>query len=91
MKNRLITFLLAAFFSAVVVADSTNNTQKVHVNSATIQQLDDGLIGVGKRVAMEIVNHRDTHGPFQSLDDLDKVKYVGKKILEKNKDRISFD
>lgn len=65
--------------------------EKIKINHATIQELDESLEGVGRRVAQEIVKHRKTYGPFRSMEDLDKVKFVGQKLLEKNKKRISFD
>ena len=68
-----------------------SDEQKINVNQATVEQLDKGLLGVGPRIAMEIVKHRDQHGPYQSVEDLDKVKYVGSRVLDKNKGRIIFD
>ncbi|ELT98880.1 hypothetical protein CAPTEDRAFT_200303, partial [Capitella teleta] len=45
---------------------------QINVNQATVEQLDKGLLGVGPRIAMEIVKHRNQHGPYQSVEDLDK-------------------
>ena len=94
MDIKTLAFLGASFFSiSVFGADQKgwSGDQKVNVNQATIEQLDKGLLGVGPRIAMEIVKHRDQHGPYQSYDDLDKVKYVGNRMLDKNKNRIVFD
>lgn len=62
----------------------------VNINSASAAELGKQLTGVGPKIAAEIVNYREKHGPFKSLEDLGKVKYVGKSVLEKNKDSISF-
>ncbi|WP_257263713.1 helix-hairpin-helix domain-containing protein [Endozoicomonas sp. ONNA2] len=94
MDLKTLFFLGASFFSiSVFGADQKSRSAdpKVNVNQATIEQLDKGLLGVGPRIAMEIVKHRDQHGPYQSFDDLDKVKYVGSRMLDKNKKRIVFD
>ncbi|WP_257297054.1 helix-hairpin-helix domain-containing protein [Endozoicomonas sp. YOMI1] len=94
MDIKTLVFLGASLFSiSVFGADqkARSGDQKVNVNQATMEQLDKGLLGVGPRIAMEIVKHRDQHGPYQSFDDLDKVKYVGSRMLDKNKNRIVFD
>ena len=91
MNKKIIAFLATAFLSVATMAADRQGTVQVNVNQASFEELDKGLLGVGPRIAMEIVKHRDQHGPYQSLDDLDKVKFVGATILEKNKSRIVFD
>ena len=49
---------------------------KVDLNTATVDQLH-GIRGIGKSRALEIVRHRDRHGPFMSLDALDRVPHMG--------------
>jgi competence protein ComEA len=39
--------------------------------------------GIGKVRARAILEHREGHGPFASVADLDKVKGIGKKSLKK--------
>ncbi len=94
MNKRVIAFFFGIFFSLSVTAADQNGASgkgQINVNQATVEQLDKGLLGVGPRIAMEIVKHRDQHGPYQSVEDLDKVKYVGSRMLDKNKGRIIFD
>ena len=93
MKRQMAAFLVSLFltFSAPLFAGDPAQESKVNVNQATVQQLNESLVGVGPRIAREIVNYRDSHGPFQSMEDLDNVKYVGASLLEKNKDKIAFD
>ncbi|MDD7804988.1 MAG: helix-hairpin-helix domain-containing protein [Endozoicomonas sp. (ex Botrylloides leachii)] len=88
MIKVLITLLLPILltFSIGVHAD-----EKININTATIEELDKGLKGVGKRIAKEIVRHREDHGAFKSFEDLDKVKYIGNKLIQRNKKRITFD
>ena len=91
MNKKIIAFLATIFLSVSTVAADRQDGVQVNVNQATFEELDEGLLGVGPRIAMEIVKHRDQHGPYQSLDDLDRVKFVGATILKKNKGRIVFD
>lgn len=61
------------------------------INSATAEQIASGLKGVGLKKAQAIVAFRDKQGSFKSLDDLLKVKGIGKKLLEINADNISLE
>ncbi len=48
----------------------------VHLNSATLEQLD-ALPGVGPVTAQKIVDYRTQHGGFGSVDELDAVPGIG--------------
>ena len=48
----------------------------VHLNSATLEQLDE-LPGVGPVTAQKIVDYRQEHGGFKSVDELDAVPGIG--------------
>ena len=48
----------------------------VHLNSATIEQLD-SLPGIGPVTAQKIVDFRAAHGGFESVDELDAVPGIG--------------
>lgn len=91
MNKKIIAFMATVLFSISAMAAEQQDVEPVNVNQASYQELDQGLLGVGPRIAMEIVKHRDQHGPYQSIDDLDRVKFVGSTILEKNRGRIVFD
>lgn len=67
----------------------TTQADKVNVNTASISELEK-LDGIGPSKAEAIVKYRETHGPFQSADELTKVPGIGKKTVEKFQDRITF-
>ena len=62
--------------------------QKININQADVKALTT-LKGIGKDRAVKIVEYRETNGPFQKIEDLMKVKGIGKKIFEQNKDVLS--
>ncbi len=67
-------------------ATSTGNGL-VNINTATADQLQT-LSGVGEATAKAIVEDRETHGQFTSIEDLMRVSGIGEKKFAKIKDRI---
>ena len=63
---------------------------QVDINTADARTLAQSLDGIGLSKAEEIVAYRNAHGPFESLDDLAKVKGIGPRIIEANRDAIVF-
>lgn len=61
----------------------------LNINSATAEQLSAVLSGVGEAKAKAIVAFRDQNGPFESIEELTKVKGIGVALLQKNKGFIS--
>lgn len=52
----------------------------VSLSSATVAQLD-ALPGIGPALAQRIVDYRESHGGFTSVDQLDAVSGIGPKLL----------
>jgi len=52
------------------------------INLATAEQLMT-LSGIGEAKANAIIADRNKNGPFRSVDDLQRVKGIGSKLLEK--------
>jgi competence protein ComEA len=60
----------------------------VNVNSADAEMLSAELRGVGLSKAQAIVADRKENGPFKSVDDLARVKGIGSRTVEINRDNI---
>jgi len=81
--------LIRALLLGVMFAGSAWSADKVNINSATAEQLGQGLTGVGPAKAKAIVKHRDENGPFTSIEDLALVKGIGNATVEGNRDRMT--
>lgn len=63
----------------------------VNVNTADATTLAAELEGIGQARARAIVAWRNEHGRFESIDDLQRVKGVGRKIIDMNRANIRFE
>lgn len=83
--TRTLTLLILMFASGFAVAGV------IDVNTADAKSLAKTLDGIGLNKAKAIVAYRDQHGKFSSLDQLLQVKGVGKKTLDRNRDKITLE
>lgn len=60
----------------------------VNINTADAQIIANSLDGIGLAKAKAIVDFRNAHGPFQSVDALTQVKGIGPAVLERNQAAI---
>jgi len=66
--------------SAGMAAGGTTGAQ-VSLASATLEQLD-ALDGIGPTLGARILEYRDSHGGFRSIDELRQVEGIGEKRFE---------
>lgn len=62
--------------------NSTINSEQININDATESQLLT-INGIGPTKAKAIIEYRQQHGPFESVEQLKDVNGIGAKILEK--------
>ncbi|TNG94986.1 ComEA family DNA-binding protein [Pasteurellaceae bacterium USgator11] len=65
-------------------------TERINLNTASAQELEKGLLGIGAKKAQAIVEYREKNGNFISIDQLSDVSGIGKATLEKNRDLLSL-
>jgi competence protein ComEA len=74
--------------AAGAAAGVTAATGPVHLNSATLEQLD-ALPGVGPVTAQKILDYRQKHGSFGSVDELDAIAGIGPARLGTLRDLVA--
>lgn len=68
---------------------SVTNGEKLDLNRATALELEE-LPGIGPVLAARIVDDRDMHGPFRSLDDLKRVPGIKDGILSQIREYLTI-
>ncbi len=61
----------------------------IHINTADEKKLDE-LPGVGPVMAKRIVEYRNEHGPFESVEDLAKIRGIGAEKLARIKEKAEL-
>ena len=64
---------------------------EVNINTADAQQIASELKGVGLSKAEAIVKYRETNGEFETADDLARVKGIGLRTVDLNRDNIKVN
>ncbi len=82
---RTLLAIVAMVFAGFAAAETS---EVVNINTADAETIARVLNGVGLKKAEAIVQHRETHGRFDSAADLTVVKGIGESIVRKNADKI---
>ncbi|WP_295797976.1 ComEA family DNA-binding protein [uncultured Microbulbifer sp.] len=85
-----LLFLLGGVQSYAAEETAAQPVAVVNVNTATAEELSEVLVGVGESRAALIVQYREQHGEFTSVEQLLEIKGIGMATLEKNKERIQL-
>ncbi len=72
-----------------ITTDFENNTKagKININMANEKELQE-LPGVGPSIATKIIKYREENGGFENIEDLQKIKGIGKAKYDELKDFI---
>lgn len=84
-------WIKGTLISLALFAGPLSAAGPVDINTADAQTLAQALDGVGAAKAQAIIDYRQANGPFKAVDDLEKVRGIGKSTLEKNRSRMTVD
>lgn len=82
LRRLLIVFML-------LMTCAAGAAEPVNLNAASAEALAAGMVGIGPAKAQAIVDYREAHGPFKTVDDLLQIKGIGAATLDKNRDRVT--
>ena len=80
--------LLMAFLAA---ASTSTWCTPVNVNTADAATIAESLKGIGSVKAQAIVDYRQKHGAFRSVDELAQVKGISQKLINRNRSDLRVD
>lgn len=79
---------------STAVTDETQTTEiapgLININTATLEELIT-LPGVGETIARNIVDYRQAHGAFTTIEALNEVPGIGEKRLEQIRTYITLE
>lgn len=81
MKRLLVAIAALVICGAAAAA--------VNLNTATKEELV-ALPGIGPSKAQAILDYRNQHGPFRSVDELRKVKGIGEKLFNQIRPELAL-
>ena len=70
-------------------AEPEKPAEKVHLNTATAQDLE-RLPRIGPKMAQKILRWRTDHGPFRTVEDLADIPGIGKKTIDEIRGMTTF-
>lgn len=87
-KKILVLMVVLVFVVSFIPLSLAQEVGNVNINKASVEELTQ-LKGIGSAYAESIVKYRDKNGPFEKPEDIMKVKGIGQKTWDTNKDRIT--
>jgi len=61
--------------------------ESVNINTANKEMLM-SIKGVGERRAEAIIEYRDKHGPFTTIDQLAEIRGIAQSLIDANRDTL---
>lgn len=84
--QQVLAGMLAA--GTLVIAPGAASAAPVNINKAGPEEIAASLQGIGLKKARDIVEFREKHGGFKTVEQLRDVKGIGDRMLEKNRANI---
>lgn len=82
-KKLLLSLLLGC-------ALAINAAETININTADKETLM-SIKGIGEKRAQAIIDYREEHGPFKSVDALAEIKGLGPAFIESNRENLTVE
>ena len=89
MRKMMMMVLVGCAFLAMAGQTQVYAAGKVNINTASKRKLE-RLPGIGRDLAVRIIEHRKEFGPFDNLAELKNVPGIGERRIEVLKDEVTF-
>ena len=89
-KRAFFACLAVDLLISFIPALSFGEGDRININKAYVKELCK-LDRIGKTSAQKIIEYREKNGPFENPKDILKVKGIGTKTYEANKDSICVE
>ena len=83
IAKSLATALFCILIALQLARASSEADQSIDINAASAEQLAESLPGIGPAKAARIVQWRKENGAFRNVEQLQEVKGIGEKTVEK--------
>jgi competence protein ComEA len=87
--QQIVVSRTSAVEAPAAAAATSATSALVNVNTASAEELDT-LPGIGEVLAAAILQYREEHGPFTSVDQLVDVSGIGEVTLEELRDLVTI-
>jgi competence protein ComEA len=84
------TFRILFLLVTLLIMPTLALASSVDINHADVATLSTALKGIGDKKAQAIIDYRDEHGSFQSIDELVNVPGIGDKMLQRLRSQLSL-
>ena len=86
-RNFIFSLVVVFLVFGFSMSSLASERGKININTASLEELA-ALEKVGEKYAQRIVEYREANGPFERPEDIMKVKGIGERTWEANKDKI---
>ncbi len=81
-----VLFITVALLMMPAIATASS----VDINHANAEAISTALKGIGDKKAQAIIDYRNEHGAFQTVDELLNVPGIGEKTLQRLRHQLSL-
>ena len=89
-KKIFVLLVVVLFVISMVSVALAEEGGKININTASVEELVK-LNRIGPKYAERIVQYRETNGPFVNVEHIVRVKGIGPKTVDVNRDVMTVE